>query len=359
MIKILSNSQIRELDRYTIEHEPIRSIDLMERACDAFVDWYFPRFKHFEKILIVCGTGNNGGDGLGIARILSHMWFKVSVCLVQSDSKPSADYLTNLNLLPETVKRITFQKGNALPETEVLIDALFGSGLSRPLDGVWADAVSQINLSKAEKIAVDIPSGLFADSNSRGPIVQADYTVTFQLPKLAFLLPQNEKFVGDWTVLDIGLSQKFIEEATTKQFLVDAKSIQGLVRPREKFSHKGSFGHTLIAAGSYGKIGANVLATRAALRTGSGLVTSLVPKCGYEILQSSVPEAMVLTGEEENILTTVPEISTFTSIGIGPGLGQDQRSVSFLKNLLSQRKSPCVLDADALNILSTILTSKN
>ena len=352
MIKILSTSQIRELDRYTIEHEPIRSVDLMERACDAFVDWYFPRFKHFENILIVCGTGNNGGDGLGIARILSNMWFKVSVCLVQSDSKSSGDYLANLNLLPEKVKRFGFQKGNALPESEVLIDALFGSGLSRPLDGVWADAVSQINLSRAEKIAVDIPSGLLADSNSSGAIVQADYTVTFQLPKLAFLLPQNEKFVGDWTVLDIGLSQKFIEEANTKYYLVDAKSIQGLVRPREKFSHKGSFGHTLIAAGSYGKIGANLLATRAALRTGSGLVTSLVPKCGYEILQSSVPEAMVFTDEEEKILTSVPDISTFTSIGIGPGLGRDQQTVSFLKNILSQKKSPCVLDADALNILS-------
>lgn len=359
MIKILSTEQIRELDRHTIEHEPIRSIDLMERACVAFVDWYFERFQSFQRILIVCGTGNNGGDGLGITRMLSHMRFDVTVCLVQGDLKPTSDYTTNLNRLPATVKRIDFQKGNSLPESDVLIDALFGSGLSRPVDGIWADAVLQINQAQAKKIAVDIPSGLYADSNSTGPFVQADYTISFQLPKLAFLLPQNENSVGKWNVVDIGLSKKFIEEAKTLHYLVDAESIRKLIKPRNKFSHKGSFGHSLIVAGSYGKIGANVLATRAALRAGSGLVTSFVPKCGYSIIQSSVPEAMVLTDSDETILTTVPDVLPFTSIGIGPGLGRDAKTVSFLKRILSQKESPCVLDADALNILSYNLDIQN
>jgi hydroxyethylthiazole kinase-like uncharacterized protein yjeF len=352
MIKILSTPQIRELDRYTIESEPIASIDLMERACQAFVDWYVIRFQSDSAVLIVCGTGNNGGDGLGIARLLSQRKFNVIVCRVSGESKPSADYTTNLNRLPGEVKQITFQKEKGLPSCDVLIDALFGSGLSRALQGVYADAVLQINTSMAIKIAVDIPSGLFADENSDGPIVQADFTVTFQLPKLSFLLPQNEKWVGEWHALNIGLSSTFIQQSATRHFLVDTESIKKLVKPRDKFSHKGDFGHALVIGGSYGKIGANVLATRAAIRAGSGLVTSLVPKCGYAVLQSVVPEAMVLADEEEKILVRAPDISGFTSIGIGPGLGQDPRTVAFLANLFSHEITPCVIDADALNILA-------
>lgn len=352
MIRILSTAQIRELDRYTIDHEPIASIDLMERACQAFVDWYVARFTSNNNVLIVCGSGNNGGDGLGIARLLSLRKFNVKVCLVNGDSKPSADYTINLNRLPDDVKQISFKKENSLPASDILIDALFGSGLSRSLQGVYANVVSQINNSKAIKIAVDIPSGLFADENSNGPIVQADFTITFQQPKLSFLLPQNEKRVGEWHVVDIGLSQKFIQQSSTRHFLVDAESIKKLIKPRDKFSHKGDFGHALVIGGSYGKIGANVLATRAALRAGSGLVTSLVPKCGYSILQSVVPEAMVLADEEEKILVHVPDISGFTSIGIGPGLGRDPRTAVFMANLLRHEITPCVIDADALNILS-------
>jgi ADP-dependent NAD(P)H-hydrate dehydratase / NAD(P)H-hydrate epimerase len=352
MIKILSTTQIRELDRYTIEHEPIASIDLMERACQAFVDWYVGRFQSSSTILIVCGTGNNGGDGLGIARLLSQRKFSVTVCIVDGDSKPSLDCTTNLKRLPAEVGQISFKREKELPESEILIDALFGSGLSRSLQGIYADAVSKINNSSAIKIAVDIPSGLFADANSRAPSVQADFTITFQLPKLSFLLPQNEKLVGEWHAVNIGLSQKFIQQTGTRHFLVDSESIKKLIKPRDKFSHKGDFGHALVIGGSYGKIGASVLATRAAIRAGSGLVTSLVPKCGYSILQSVVPEAMVLADDEEKILVHVPDIAAFTSIGIGPGLGRDPRTAAFLANLFSHEITPCVIDADALNILS-------
>lgn len=352
MIKILSTEQIRELDKYTIEHEPIASIDLMERACQAFVDWFVNRFQSGSSILIVCGTGNNGGDGLGIARLLSLRKFDVTVCLVEGDSKPSHDYAINLNRLPSDVMQFHFRNEKELPASHILIDALFGSGLSRPLQGVYADVVSRINNSSATKISVDIPSGLLADVNAGGSIVQADYTVTFQLPKLSFLLPQNERWVGQWHTVNIGLSQQFIDQARTRLFLVNSESIRKLIRPREKFSHKGDFGHALLIGGSYGKIGANVLATRAAIRAGSGLVTSLVPRCGYSILQSAVPEAMVLTDDEEKILVRVPDISAFTSIGIGPGLGRDPRTAAFLASLFSHEITPCVIDADALNILS-------
>jgi hydroxyethylthiazole kinase-like uncharacterized protein yjeF len=352
MIKILSTEQIRELDKYTIEHEPVASIDLMERACQAFVDWFVNRFQSSSSILIVCGTGNNGGDGLGIARLLSLRKFNVTVCMVEGDSKPSHDYAINLNRLPSDVMQFHFRNEKELPVSHILIDALFGSGLSRPLQGVYADVVSRINNSSATKISVDIPSGLLADVNAGGSIVQADYTVTFQLPKLSFLLPQNERWVGQWHTVNIGLSQQFIDQARTRLFLVNSESIRKLIRPREKFSHKGDFGHALLIGGSYGKIGANVLATRAAIRAGSGLVTSLVPRCGYSILQSAVPEAMVLTDDEEKILVRVPDISAFTSIGIGPGLGRDLRTAAFLASLFSHEITPCVIDADALNILS-------
>jgi NAD(P)H-hydrate epimerase len=352
MIKILSTAQIRDLDRYTIEHEPISSIDLMERACKAFTEWFVRHHSVNQKVLIVCGTGNNGGDGLGIARILSQEKFDVSVCLVSGDSKPSTDYSINLNRLSDSVKRFSFHQSNSLPQVDIIIDALFGSGLSRPLEGIWADVVNQVNQSKAKIISVDIPSGLLADANSTGPIIKAHQTVTFQLPKLAFLLPQNEEWVGEWHVVDIGLSQRFLESVETTNFFVDVNSVRQLLKPRGKFSHKGNFGHALIIAGSFGKVGACVLATRAALRSGSGLVTALVPNCGYGILQSTVPEAMVLVDPEEKYLANVPDITSFTAFGIGPGIGRDKQTITFLQNVLPQKSSPCVLDADALNILS-------
>jgi hydroxyethylthiazole kinase-like uncharacterized protein yjeF len=358
MLKILSIDQIRELDRYTIEHEPIVSIDLMERACQAFVDWFTERFQSPLRILIVCGTGNNGGDGLGIARLLSIRKFDVRVVIVSEDAKPSHDYSINLGRLPEGVERFAFLR-KPLPESDIIIDAIFGSGLSRPAQGIFAEAIASINASRARKISVDIPSGLFADENSSGPIIQADFTVTFQLPKLSFLLPQSEKVVGEWHLVDISLNQKFIEEAKTRHHYVDTKSIKNLIKPRDKFSHKGDFGHALVIGGSYGKIGANVLATKAALRAGSGLVTSLIPKCGYTVLQSTVPEAMVIADEDERILTRVPDIAKYGSIGIGPGLGQDPRTIAFLANLLSHEITPCVLDADAINILSDYRDMQN
>lgn len=352
MIKILSTEQARQLDRFTIEQESIASINLMDRACSAFVDWFLHNIKHVSKVLVVCGTGNNGGDGLGIARMLALVNYTVTVCVVEEGSKPSADFQANYKRLPDNVKRISFNQNEPLPEADILIDALFGSGLSRPVKGIFANAIAQINQSNAKKISVDIPSGLVADGYSAGPFVQAHYTITFQLPKLSFLLPQYAMAVGQWHVVDIGLSEPFIDQCKTQHYFVDETSIRELIKPREKFSHKGTFGHSLIIGGSYGKIGANVLATRAALRTGSGLVTTMVPRCGYGILQSTVPEAMLIADSDERILTSVPDIAMFTSMGIGPGLGQDTRTVAFMANLLSHETMPCVLDADALNILA-------
>ncbi len=354
MIKILSASQIKELDAFTIKKAPIASIDLMERACEAFVDWFIQRYDSSKSVLVVCGTGNNGGDGLGIARILSLMPYRLQVLIVRGSSSESADFQKNLKRLSASVERLTLQGTSAenFPVCEIIIDALFGSGLSRSLEGIYVEVVSAVNGTNATRIAVDIPSGLFADSPANGSIVQAHHTVTFQLPKLAFLLPECHPFVGEWHVVDIGLSPEFIDESQTNNFLIDEVSIGKIIRPRKKHSHKGDFGHSLIIAGSLGKIGANILATKAALRTGSGLVTSLTPRCGCNAIQSSVPEAMALVDSEENFLSHVPDISPFTSIGVGPGIGIDKRTAAFLTDLLSSEIKSCVIDADALNILS-------
>ncbi len=353
MIKILSTSQIKELDAFTIKNEPIASIDLMERACSGFVEWFIERYDSSKSVLVICGTGNNGGDGLGIARLLSWMPYNITVLIVQSSSE-SEDFQKNLKRLPPHVDQSVIQNPVhfGLPSSDIIIDALFGSGLSRPLEGIQAKVVSAMNQSNAIRIAVDIPSGLLADSHTFGPVVQAHHTVTFQLPKLSFLLPYNYSTVGEWHMVDIGLSRKFIAQASTRNYLVDEIGIQELIRPRKKYSHKGDFGHSLIIGGSLGKMGANILATKAALRTGSGLVTSLVPKCGYTAIQSSLPEAMALMDPQENFLSHMPDIRPFNSIGIGPGIGKNKLTIEFVKAFFESQDIPCVIDADALNILS-------
>ena len=235
MIKILNTSQIKELDAFTIRKEPIASINLMERACGAFVDWFIQRSDSSKSILIVCGTGNNGGDGLGIARLLSLMPYRIKVYVVGDIASGSLDFTENLRRLPDRVERINLTGSGEVdfPSCDIVIDALFGSGLSRSLEGVNAQVVSALNQLNAIRIAVDIPSGLRADSHSDGSIFQAHYTVTFQLPKLSFLLPQYYSFVGEWHCVDIGLSSTFIKESQTKNYVVDEATVRKLIQPRK------------------------------------------------------------------------------------------------------------------------------
>ena len=354
MIKILSTPQIKELDAFTIAAEKMGSIDLMERACVAFTHYFAQKFDASKSILIVCGTGNNGGDGLGIARLLFLKSYRVKVYIIQGSASSSSDFKENLSRLPAPIEKVMISQDDLInfPEFDIIIDALFGSGLNKVLEGIYAKAVEAINSKNAVRIAVDIPSGLFSDLHSSGAIVRAHQTVSFQLPKLCFFLPQYHAYVGDWVVVDIGLNTRFMEQSKTNNFLLGESSIKLLLKGRNKFDHKGDHGHSLIIAGSKGKIGANLLATRAALRTGSGLVTSLIPKCGQLAIQTAAPEAMSLTDPDEDHLTQVPEIKKFSSIGVGPGIGLKKKTAHFLSNLLSHEIIPTVLDADALNILS-------
>lgn len=358
MIPILNMKQVKALDEHTITHEPVASIDLMERACRAFAAWFVKRVSDTSRVGIVCGTGNNGGDGLGIARLLHDWNFNVTVWIVKGNVRESEDFKTNLQRLQgkREIKVIEVTADlslNTFADLDIIVDAIFGSGLSRPAEGIYAKSIMAINKSKAITIAVDIPSGLLADEPSSGEIISADHTVTFQLPKLALLLPQSYRHTGEWEVVDIGLQREFIRNASTDFFYVKEKDARKILRRRSRFDHKGTYGHALLVAGSYGKMGAAVLASRAALRAGVGLLNAHIPQCGYAVLQTAVPEAMVQTDQSETIFTTPGNLSEFDTIGIGPGIGQDPQTKKALKELLTGFTKGVVLDADALNLIAS------
>lgn len=355
MPKILSAKQIKELDAYTIQHEPIASIDLMERACRAFESWFTERFDVTHRIGIVCGTGNNGGDGLGIARLLYESGYNVQVWIVKGDATESLDFRINLDRLRNkiAVTEMTLKCDQEIfSSCDILIDAIFGSGLSRATEGLYSKAIDCINQTNALKISVDVPSGLMMDKPSTGSIVKAHHTVSFQIPKLIFFLPQSYPFVGNWSIVPIGLNKDFIRQASTPYSCLSLKAVKRIVKPRLTFDHKGRYGHALIIAGSIGKVGAAVLASRASLRAGLGLLTAHVPKCGNTIMQSSVPEAMVSNDDNEEFIGSISTVDQYSAIGIGPGLGQHSETVKAFASVLKQFKSPMVIDADALNILS-------
>lgn len=355
MIRVLSSKQIRAVDAHTIEHEPILSINLMERASREFVNWFVEKFDITHRVGIVCGTGNNGGDGLAIARLLREWNYRVFVWIVEGSSETD-DFRINKERLAGRIKPIPFLPGSGsetFAGVDIIIDAIFGSGLSRPVEGLFGEAIRAMNEADCTRVAIDIPSGLRADQASSGEIVRAHYTVSFQTPKLAFLFPSCHPFVGAWTVVDIGLDKQFIKEQPTSHFIPTPRDIRKRLRKRSTFDHKGSNGHVLLVSGSYGKIGATVLASRAALRSGAGLLTVTVPSCGYTVLQSGVPEAMVLADKDDRVITSVPDVSSYSAIGVGPGLGQSDVTVKALGELLERSTRPLVIDADALNILST------
>ncbi len=359
-MKILSASQIRQLDRLTILHKPIASIDLMETAANECVKWILQNLSA-QNFTILAGRGNNGGDGLAIARLLHNQGKEVQVYWFENNSHISTDCQNNYERLPKEipVRQITAQTQNLHISAEsVCIDAIFGVGLSRPLQGWLAERIIQINALPNFKIAIDIPSGMYADTPqpAESPIFRADVTLTFHQAKLNMLLPQTGNSAGKIIVLDIGLLQEYEQEMQTNLFMLSEVLVKSWYQerlPRPIFSHKGSFGHSLLVAGSLGKGGAAILAARAALLSGTGLLTILAPICNYVPLQTAVPEAMLLLSSKENhIYTNENDFSLFKAIGIGCGIGLHEETQIFLKSLLQNLQSPLVLDADALNILA-------
>ncbi|HSZ24362.1 MAG TPA: NAD(P)H-hydrate dehydratase [Cytophagaceae bacterium] len=355
-MKILNTTQINDLDKYTIENEPIESIHLMERAAVAFVRWFTERFSKNQTLIIFCGPGDNGGDGLAIARLLIHKMYNVTIYHVKT-KKTSDNYQTNeerLSHLAIITTINTFKEIPVIPENSIVLDALFGSGINKPIEGLYADLINTINKANATVVSIDMPSGLYMDKqNETSIIVKAHYTVSFQIPKLAFMLPQNQNYVGDWYILHIGLSRTFIEKAKTTNFYMDESFAKNMVRKRTKFSHKGTYGKALVIAGSYGMLGAAVLTSKACLRTGTGLVKVYVPESGFFVLQNDLPEVIVMTDQHPEIITDIPDLDEFTAIGIGPGLGEKKETVKAFEKLIMTTKIPLVIDASALNILAS------
>jgi len=356
-MKILSSKQMHEADAYTIEHEPVSSIDLMERAATRFFEYISKTYPNQTEFCVFCGKGNNGGDGLAIARMLASQGKGVIVYIVNYTDSASDDFLTNYERLLEMqsehckiIELAEFQNITISQET-IIIDGIFGSGLNRPITGFTADYISFINTLSNKKIAIDIPSGLFADEPTpAGAIVFcANETITFQSPKLQFLFAENQRFVGKLTIADIQLKNPFSETETPFEF-VTRNTIN--IRPRNQFAHKGTFGHALLVSGSYGKIGAAELASKACLRTGCGLLTTHCPSCGYEIMQIAVPEAMISIDENEKLLSTIPDSSPYSAVGIGPGIGTNEITEKALRTFLQTNTKPLVLDADALNCIA-------
>lgn len=359
-MKILSTSQVRQADQYTISHEPIASIDLMERASKKFYDQIQKSIRKQDRIWVYCGMGNNGGDGLAVSRMLVLAGYNVTTCKVKHAAEASPDFQTNEKRLMK-LRRARILEINspsdlpAIGQEDIVIDALFGSGLSRPLEGLPAQVVQHINASGARVIAVDIPSGLFGEdnrNNHKDHIIKADYTYTFQFPKLAFMFAENDHYVGEWQALNIGLSEDFISEQQTPYHYLLWQELKPLYKYRRKFDHKGTFGHGLLVAGSCGKSGAAVLASRAALHMGPGLLTAHVPAMNYVIQQLSVPEAMVSIDKNDTFFSGIKDISPYAAIAAGPGLGKEKQTQDALKLLIQNASRPMIFDADALNILA-------
>ena len=355
-MKIFSAAQIKKWDAFTIENEPVASIDLMERAATACCNWLIGKNFGAFHFRIFCGKGNNGGDGLAIARLLIEHKCLVTVYILEFGKIGTDDFQTNLERLHQLTTDIHLIQSEdffpVLPDTDIIIDALFGTGLNKPLEGISKSLVHHINQSTCTIVSIDLPSGLFADKSSKGDaVIKAFLTLSCQNYKLAFLLPDNENYCGEVHLLHIGLHPAFEENETANFELIDKALIQTIYTPRSKFAHKGTYGHAALLCGSNGMIGAAVLSSLACLRSGVGKLTVYIPKCGYTVLQTTVPEAMSFVAGEDYILSATG-IEKMNAVGIGPGIGLHPSHKNLFDEIFEKVKNPLVIDADALNIIA-------
>ena len=360
-MKILTCTQQKEADAYTIANNNILSINLMEKAASLIANEICKRWDQSHRIVVFAGAGNNGGDAVAVARMLFTKNYNVEVYLFNIKGTISEDCMTNIKRLQECGFTAYHEISNSfdpfqLFEEDVVIDGLFGSGLNKPLSGGFASVVQYINASSAQVVSIDLPSGLMGEdnsNNSRQNIIHADLTLSIQLPKLSFLFPENEDIVGEWKLLDIGISPEFIRQADTPYIITEAQDVSQLIKPRKRFAYKNNFGHALLIAGSNGMAGASVLAARACLRSGTGLLTVHVPVCNHDILQTAVPEAIVQNDVHELYFAEPVDLDNYQAIAIGPGIGQEEETALATLDQLADCYIPAVLDADAINILSS------
>ncbi|WP_258101557.1 NAD(P)H-hydrate dehydratase [Marinoscillum pacificum] len=353
MIPVLNATQIKSVDQYTIEEGATSSAALMERASEAFVECFQTIVPKTSRIMVFCGVGNNGGDGMAISRLLHDREYDVISYYIGDLQKATEDFRVNMErssgIFP--IKQIKdYDHIPFIPNDYVIIDALLGSGLSRPLEGLIEKLVNTINDSWAQIFSVDIPSGIFSDNTSDGATIIADHTISFEIPKLSLFQPELAGQVGRWHLVGIGLSKEFISLQKTNYFYTERKDIK--LPKRAKNAHKGDAGRMLLISGSKGKMGATVLSAKAAMRTGAGLLFVHAPCCGLDVLQTAVPEAMVIEDEHTEVITEILPADNIRVVAIGPGIGTGSLTVKAFKGLLDKVKDPIVIDADAINILA-------
>lgn len=359
-MKIFTSAQIHELDKFTIENEPVKSIDLMERSAKAITQAITEVWGSQTPVIIFAGPGNNGGDALAVGRMLCDKGYDVCAYLFNVSGHLSEDCVINR-------KRLFDKKSKALIEVTqefeppqldagtLVVDGLFGSGLNKPLAGGFASLVKYINASPAQVVSIDIPSGLMTEDNTynvRTNIIRANLTLTLQLPKLSFLFPENQMYIGRLKVLDIRLSKQGIDKIDANYTLIEENDIRPRLLHRDPFAHKGKMGNALIIAGSYGMGGASVLAAKACLRAGAGKVTTHTPKRNSMLLQISVPEAIIQFDREETIFSEAVDTEDFNAVGIGPGLGTSEQTAIAIIAQLRRTQCPVVADADAINVIA-------
>jgi hydroxyethylthiazole kinase-like uncharacterized protein yjeF len=360
-MKLFTSMDIKKWDEYTIQHKPIRSLDLMEQAATAFAHQFCSLHPASQSVAVFCGNGNNGGDGLAVARMLAVQSYSVKVYVLSETGSP--DFTQNLIRIKQLLHlpvQVIKQESDFpnISSNTLIVDALYGTGLTRPLTGISASLVNYLNASAGFRIAVDMPSGMFADCMPfmhDQVVFAAHETYTFQQPKISFMLAETGKYCGKIHVLDIGLSHAFTEHCETPYFLTTHDDVKKRIRTRSVFTHKGTYGHLLLAGGSFGKMGAACLMAKSALRTGCGLATAYIPKTGYTILQTAVPEAMVITDEEMYELHHLPDTRDFDAVAAGPGMGMHEKTIHAFELWLRYVQKPIVLDADALNMCARLL----
>jgi NAD(P)H-hydrate epimerase len=359
-MKIFATSQVAAIDSYTIGNEPIADIDLMERAATKVSEWIMLHFKPETSIAVFAGPGNNGGDALAVARLLALQGYHADLFFPDFERKLGELSEINLKRLDDSgmVRIISFKGNSQLPNLNgyhLIVDGLYGSGLTRQLNGFASKIIKHINRSGVKVVSIDVPSGLMGEE-SHDPlaenVIKASYTLSFQFPKLSFMFRENEEFVGQWEILPIGLHQTITNETQTFWHYLDRKTAASLVVHRKKFSHKGTYGHALLVAGSKGKIGAAVLAARGCLRSGAGLLSVHLPQVGNDIIQTALPEAMVCADNAEDFIEMIPSPSSYRAVAVGPGIGNREETAKTFHQLLQNCAAPLVIDADGLNILS-------
>lgn len=360
-MKIFTAAQIHELDKYTIEHEPVKGIDLMERAAKALAAAIMEEWADSTPMVVFAGPGNNGGDALAVARLLADAGYKVSVYLFNIHDKLSDDCTANRDRLVEQRKvqfteiSVNFDPPKLNADT-VVVDGLFGSGLNKTLMGGFASLVKYVNQSPCQVVSIDLPSGLMCEDNTynvNANIIRANLTLTIQQKKLSMLFADCQQFIGRLKVIDIRLSPEYIMQTEAKCRILEENDVAPLLRRRSDFANKGTMGHSLIVAGSFGMSGAAVLATKACLRSGVGKVTVHTPTRNYDIMQISVPEAVLQLDKDDYEFSESVACDDFDSLGIGPGLGLSESTAVALIGQISRAKCPVVADADAINILAS------